>query len=78
MQQRVVKYKIHAYSIYIASDMAVQGGRHNYTDVCIHVACMHPLAMTYVHIIIWYSTPCAFYEVELTPITHNMYTYYNQ
>ena len=43
--------KIHAYSIYIASEMAVQGGRHNYTDVCMHVACMHPLAVTYVFII---------------------------
>ena len=45
--------KIHAYSIYIASDMAVQGGRHNYTDayVCMHVACMPPLAVTYVFII---------------------------
>ena len=40
--------KIHAYGIYIASDMAVQGGRHNYTDVYMHVACMHPLAVMYI------------------------------
>ena len=60
MQQWVVEYKIHAYGIYIASDMAVQGGRHKYTGVYMHVECMHPLAVMCVHIIIWYSTPHAF------------------
>ena len=61
--------------------MAVQGGRHNYTDVCMQVACMYPLAVTYVFIItyiVYIVHRMHFYEVELTPITHIMYTYYNQ